>query len=114
MTELTLAQKRSLKARAHRLEPVVLIGDKGLSGSVLAEIERALSAHELIKVRAQAERGDRASMLEEISARTGASAVQHIGKVLVFYRPKPPEPPKRKVRSMAPKPARKPIKLQSR
>ena len=88
--ELTPAERRALKARAHGLEPVVLVGDKGLTSAVLAEIDRALTAHELIKVRAQAEREDRAGLLAEICAGTRASPVQQIGKILVVYRRRPP------------------------
>ena len=90
---LTLPELRALKARAHNLAPVVLIGDKGLSGAVLAEIELALAAHELIKVRVEAERDERSRLLGVICGKTHASAVQHIGKVLVLYREKPPAPP---------------------
>ncbi len=86
------AERKALKARAHRLEPVVLIGGEGLSDAVIAEIERALAAHELIKVRAPGlERAEREALLLEISARCGAQAVQHIGKVLVLYRKAPRE-----------------------
>ena len=92
--ELTPSERRALKTRAHPLVPVVLVGDKGLTGAVLAEIERAISIHELIKIRVQAGREDRERILGEICARTNASAVQHIGKVLVIYRNKPPQPPK--------------------
>ena len=110
MNELTPAERRALKARAHPLVPVVLVGDKGLTGAVLAEIERAVAIHELIKIHVQAERGDRDGILREICARTNASAVQHIGKMLVIYRKKPPEPPKPKVRKPAERsrPERKP------
>src|SRR5436189_3210567 len=94
MNELTPAERRTLKARAHPLVPVVMVGNKGLTGAVLAEIGRALDAHELIKIRVQAEKGERAAMLGQICAKTGSSAVQHIGKVLVVYRKKPPEAPK--------------------
>ena len=98
MNELSPVERRALKARAHALDPVVLVGDKGLTGSVLAEIERAISAHELVKIRVQAEREDRAVMLSEICARSHAFAVQHIGKMLVVYRQKPPEAPQPKLR----------------
>ena len=103
--ELSPSERRSLKALAHKLAPVVLIGDKGLSAAVLAEIDLALTAHGLIKIRAQAERDDRAALLDEICARTRSAPVQHIGKILVVYRPKPPEATKPKVRKA---PARKP------
>ncbi len=67
-----------------------MIGQSGLSAAVLAEIERALKSHELIKIRAAgAERDERESMLEQVCRATGAEPVQHIGKVLVVYRENP-------------------------
>jgi RNA-binding protein len=84
---LSPSERKSLKARAHALEPVVTIGGRGLSGEVLAEIDRALRAHELIKVRAAAlEREEREQAFAAICEKTGAQAVQHIGKVLVLFR----------------------------
>ena len=81
------AERKALKARAHNLEPIVMIGAKGLTDEVIAEIDRALKAHELIKVRAPSlDRDSRQNALEEIAVRTSAEAVQHIGKVLVLYR----------------------------
>ena len=92
MATLTPAGRRALRARAHALSPVVMVGGEGLSPNVLAEIERGLKSHELIKIRVLGEdRGGREGLLEEICARTGASAVQHIGKILVIHR-KNPEP----------------------
>jgi RNA-binding protein len=79
-----------LKARAHALDPIVHLGEKGLTEAVIAEIGCALAAHELIKVRAGGlERDAREAALAEICARLDAQAVQHIGKVLVIYRQKP-------------------------
>ena len=80
------------------LDPVVLIGGEGLSSSVLAEIDRGLKAHELIKVRVPgADRSEREAILEEICRRTEAQAVQHIGKILVLFRENPePSPDSRK------------------
>jgi putative YhbY family RNA-binding protein len=86
MPELTPARRRELKARAHKLDAVVLVGGGGLSPGILAEIDRSLKAHELIKVRVNAGRDERDAMLEEICAKTGAQPVQHIGKVLVVFR----------------------------
>jgi RNA-binding protein len=84
---LTASQRKALKARAHKLEPVVQIGAKGLTDEVVAEVDRALKAHELIKVRAGSlERGDRNSILEQICGRTGAEQVQQVGKVFVLFR----------------------------
>ena len=85
-------QIKELKAKAHKLEPVVIIGAKGLTDEVMGEIERALKAHELIKVRAPAlERGERNEVLTQVCERTGARAVQQVGKVFVIYRKNPPE-----------------------
>jgi RNA-binding protein len=87
---MTPAERKALKARAHKLEPVVIIGGKGLTDAVVAEIDRALKSHELIKVRAPAmERDDRAAAAEEIRERTGAELVQQVGKVLVLFRKNP-------------------------
>lgn len=84
------AQRKALKARAHALDPIIHLGGKGLTEAALAEIGRALAAHELIKVRAAAlDRDAREAALAEICARLGAQPVQHIGKVLVIYRKKP-------------------------
>jgi RNA-binding protein len=84
---LTPAERKALKARAHKLEPVLQIGAKGLTDEVVAEIERALNAHELIKVRAGGlERGEREAVLTEICGRTGAEQVQQVGKVFVLFR----------------------------
>jgi RNA-binding protein len=104
MDELTSKDRRALRARAHRLDPVVIVGGEGLTDAVLAEIDRNLTAHELIKVRvAEAERDERDEMMEAICGRTGCAPVQHIGKILVVYRPAPEPEPK-----SAPRPARKP------
>ena len=83
-------QIKELKAKAHKLEPVVIIGAKGVTEEVLAEIDRALKAHELIKVRAPAlERGERNTVLTRVCERTGAQPVQQVGKVFVLYRKNP-------------------------
>ena len=87
---MTPAERKLLKARAHKLEPVVIIGGRGLTDEVVTEVDRALAAHELIKVRAAAlERDAREEARETLCQKTGAEAVQHIGKVLVLYRAKP-------------------------
>ena len=91
MNELTAMQRKALKARAHSLHPILQLGEKGLTDAVLAEIERALGAHELLKIRAAPfNREERDVTLASICERTGAQAVQHIGKMLVVYRQKPP------------------------
>ncbi len=94
MLALTPAERRDLRARAHRLQPVVSVGQHGLSQSVLHEIDVNLRAHELIKVRVfNAGRDARAAVLARICAELEAAPVQHIGKLLVLWRPAPPEPP---------------------
>ena len=84
---LSAAERKELKARAHRLEPVVMIGTKGLTDEVVKEVDLALKAHELIKVRAAAlEREQRGEALRALCERTGAESVQAIGKIFVMYR----------------------------
>lgn len=86
---ISTAQRRELKAEAHSLNPVVTIADNGLSPSVLKEIDHSLNIHGLIKVRVVSdERELRESYLAEICQTLGAAAVQHIGKLLVVWRPK--------------------------
>jgi putative YhbY family RNA-binding protein len=104
--ELTPAERQVLKGRAHRLHPVVQVGPDGLTPGVVAEVDRALKAHELIKVRAGgADRDARERLLAEVCAATAATPVQHIGKVLVIYReePRPPAPPPRPAQRAAPR-----------
>jgi putative YhbY family RNA-binding protein len=84
---LTAAERKALKAKAHKLDPVVQIGAKGLTDEVMVEIDRALKAHELIKVRAGTmERDARDSAFETICRRLEADGVQQVGKVFVLYR----------------------------
>lgn len=91
---LTPAARQALKARAHRLDPVVMIGEAGLTAPVLAEIGRNLTAHELIKIRvAGDDREARAGIFDRICRELGASPVQQIGKILVVYRAAPREEP---------------------
>lgn len=93
MKLLNSADRRSLRARAHPLKPVVIVGGAVPSGSVMAEIERCLQAHELIKIRVlEHERLQREDLLAQICKRTRAFPVQHIGKILVVYREKPHVP----------------------
>jgi RNA-binding protein len=76
-----------LRALAHNLNAVVMIGNNGLTEKVLHEIDVSLKAHELIKIKVHSEdRTLRAQMLEDICAKTNAIAVHHIGKQLLIYR----------------------------
>ncbi len=91
MRILLPAERSALRARAHKLHPVVLVGENGLTDQVLLEIDRSLAAHELIKIRvAGADRLARGSILERICRKLEAASVQHIGKTLVVFRPRPP------------------------
>jgi len=103
MKPISPLERRSLKARAHSLNPVVIVSDAGLSGSVMAEIERCLKAHELIKIRVFSDdRRQREHLLAQICERAGASAIQHIGKILVIYRQQPEPPAPKSARPRAP------------
>jgi len=87
MKALTPAQRQFLKGLAHTRQPVVMIGNQGLTAAVLKEIDHALAAHELVKIKAASNEPDlRRSWLEEICTATGAAPVHQIGKVLVIYR----------------------------
>ncbi|MFH1870295.1 MAG: YhbY family RNA-binding protein [Pseudomonadota bacterium] len=89
-TQLSPIQRRSLRAAAHHLNPVVSISQKGLTPSVLAEIDRSLKAHELIKLRLYGiERENRAALFTEICTALGCAEVQHIGNLLVLWRENP-------------------------
>jgi RNA-binding protein len=86
---LSAAERKALKAKAHKLDPVVHVGAKGITEELIAEIDRALHAHELIKVRAASlDRDAREEAFGRIAEKTGAQAVQHIGKVFVLFRKK--------------------------
>lgn len=90
---LTPRERAKLKARAHALEPVVQLGHTGLSDSIVKEVDRALTAHELIKVRILGDDRDaRQELGDALCARTDAAAVQRVGKIIVLWRPKPVEP----------------------
>jgi putative YhbY family RNA-binding protein len=87
---LTPAERRRLRADAHHLHPVVLIGAEGLTDAVRKEADAALKAHGLIKLRVFSdEREIREQMLLSLTDGLGAAAVQHIGKLLVLWRPVP-------------------------
>jgi RNA-binding protein len=104
MRLLPPAERRALRARAHHLHAVVTVGQHGLTAAVLREIDVNLRAHELIKVRVFSdERDQREVMLARICAGLDAAPVQHIGKLLVLWRPAPEDlPPKPAARRAAP------------
>ncbi len=84
---LSEKQKKHLRRRAHRLHPLVIVGNAGLTDGVVNELDRALEDHELVKVSARlGEREARNAGLEELARRTNAELVQRVGHVGVFYR----------------------------
>jgi len=89
---LTARERTHLKGRAHPLEPIVQIGHGGLSEAVVVELERALNAHGLIKVRINGDdRAARQAIIDGIAARTDAAIVHKVGKIVVLWRPTPEE-----------------------
>jgi putative YhbY family RNA-binding protein len=87
---LTTAERKAHRAEAHHLDPVVMIGGEGLTPAVRREADAALSAHGLIKIRVlDGERDARAALLQQLADELDAAPVQHIGKLLVLWRPKP-------------------------
>ena len=89
---LTPAQRKLHRADAHHLDPVVAVGGDGLTDAVLKEADLALKAHGLIKVRVFSDdRAAREAMLATLAERLDAAPIQHIGKLLVLWRPVPPK-----------------------
>lgn len=88
MLEINPAQRKFLKGLAHNLKPVVMIGNAGLTEAVLKEIGKSLAAHELIKIRVLNDnREERETWLQSICETVGCAPVQHIGKLLLVYKP---------------------------
>ena len=83
---LTSSQRRKLKARAHPLSPVVQVGRGGVSDAFVAELDRALEAHELVKIRLRGEREERAAQLADVTARLDCAVVGTVGGVAILYR----------------------------
>jgi putative YhbY family RNA-binding protein len=107
MNALSPTEVRALRAAAHHLNPTVAIAGNGLTPNVLKEIDLSLKSHELIKVKTHGiERDDRAALLDQICAALDCAPVQHIGNILVLWRPKPEgqeEAPKPRRRKAEPK-----------
>ena len=88
--QLTPAQRKVHRADAHHLEPVVMIGNDGLTPAVVKETDAALNAHGLIKVRVLGDdRTAREAIFQTLADQLGAAPIQHIGKLLVLWRPQP-------------------------
>lgn len=80
-------QLTQLKKQAHNLKPVVMIGKKGLTEAVLAEVDVALDAHELIKVKIAADRNERELVMVSLVEQSGADLIGTIGQICILYRP---------------------------
>jgi len=92
---LTQDQKKRFRKLAHHLKPVVMVAENGLSEGVMAELERALEDHELIKIRINVlDRDEKVAIIEEICKQTRAEKTQVIGKMAVIYRPAKTQNPK--------------------
>jgi putative YhbY family RNA-binding protein len=90
--QLTPVQRKAHRADAHHLDPVVMIGGDGLTPAVVKETEAALNAHGLIKLRVLGDdRAARESILQQLADELSAAPIQHIGKLLVLWRPRPPK-----------------------
>jgi putative YhbY family RNA-binding protein len=87
--ELTPAQRKAHRADAHHLDPVVMIGNDGLTPAIQRETDAALNAHGLIKIRVLGDdRAQREEIFQKLAHDLGAAPIQHIGKLLVLWRPK--------------------------
>ena len=96
---LTEHQKKYLRGLGHQLKPLIMVGDAGLSESLLAEYESTLDHHELLKVRVRV--GDRAArdeLINKLCADSGAVLVQRIGNVALLYRPNLKKKPEKRIR----------------
>jgi RNA-binding protein len=90
---LTEPQRKYLRRLGHDRHPIVLVGQAGLGPNLVAELDRALRDHELVKVRARVgDRDERDSILTQMASSTGAELVQRIGHVALFYRRNPEKP----------------------
>lgn len=108
---LDSVQRREHRAAAHHLDPVVMVGAEGPTEAVVRAIDAALNAHGLVKVRVFADdRSAREAMLADLAEQLGAAPVQHIGKLLVLWRP---VPPKQKAAREDRKPGPRTVKLVS-
>ncbi|SDH92553.1 ribosome assembly RNA-binding protein YhbY [Nitrosomonas sp. Nm132] len=92
MLKLSTSQRRSLAARAHHINPIVIIGKDGLSVGVMSELDKGLSSHELIKIKIlNGDRKMRTLLLEQVCQQLNALPINHIGRILVIYRPETEE-----------------------
>ena len=101
--------RQALRAHAHHLNAVILIGQHGLTPAIIAEIDRALNAHGLIKIKwRDSDKETRVAALDTLCQTLTAEPIAHIGKHLVIWREQPEPTPK--VKTASEKPAKKPVK----
>jgi len=97
--DLSEHQKKYLRGLGHQLKPLIMVGESGLSESLLAEYETTLSHHELIKVRLRVgDRATRDAMIEKLCTDSSAVLVQRIGNVALLYRPNLQKKPEKRIR----------------
>ncbi len=107
--QLTPAERKEHRAQAHHVDPVVAIGSDGLTDAVRRELDSALSAHGLVKVRVFSDDRDaRNTLFALLADELNAAPIQHIGKLLIFWRPMPE---KQTVRAEGRKPGIKSVKI---
>jgi len=94
--ELTSAQRARLRSLAHRLDPVVTVGQRGVTDAVARGLEEALLAHELVKVKLAGDREERRAVAAELAERAGAALAGLVGRIAILYRPHT-DPSKRKI-----------------
>jgi RNA-binding protein len=96
---LSEQQKKYLRGLGHQLKPLIMVGEAGLSESLLAEFETTLSHHELIKVRVRAgDRNARDALIEQLCAGSSAILIQRIGNIALLYRPNLKKKPEKRIR----------------
>ena len=96
MNSLSSTQRKKLRALAHHLDPVVLIGKNGVTGALMVAVRDALMSHELIKVKFNVFKGEKKTLSTQIAQGSGAEIAGIFGNVLILYR-EHPEPERRKI-----------------
>jgi RNA-binding protein len=91
MAALTNAEKRDLKARAQKLEPILKLGHAGLSDAFASSMDAALATHELVKMKFTDFKEEKKTLVPQIAARTGSELIMQVGHVAVFYRARSPQ-----------------------
>lgn len=98
MKEITGSQKRKLKSLAHKLKPVVLIGQKGITESLVKAVDNALEAHELIKVKFIDLKDEKIELAAKVVSDTNSFLVNMIGNTAILYRENPERPKEEKIK----------------